>query len=189
MPWPRHLTWIVLALMTLGVGWAQETHAPPAVPTEEHDFLRQFSGEWTAVGKGTDVAGKSVDMKGLEIDRLVLGDFWLFLIFQSQIPEQPFVGHGMIGYDPIRRKYVGTWVDSLSPYLGTLEGTADPKTRTLTLEMAGTNAVTGKPSHDRLVYRFQDPEHRSVERTTLEDPEHPRLILRLDSTKNQLHSK
>ncbi len=36
------------------------------------------------------------------------------------------------GYDPVKRKYVGTWIDSMSTILSVLEGEYDPKTRTMT---------------------------------------------------------
>jgi hypothetical protein len=42
-----------------------------------------------------------------------------------------------VGYDPQKKKYVGTWVDSVTPYLWTYEGSLDASGRILTLETEG----------------------------------------------------
>jgi hypothetical protein len=44
----------------------------------------------------------------------------------------PFEGNGQFGYNPTTKKYAGTWVDTMSPYPLSMEGTWDEKSRTMT---------------------------------------------------------
>ena len=177
-------------LLTAAVLLGQEGKPPHPIPTDEHGFIRQFEGEWRTSGKGTDMTGKEVDMAGVEYDRMVLGDFWLSFVYRSQINDKPFVGHGMIGYDPAKKKYVGTWVDSMSPYMSQLEGRADAKTNTLTMEVSGVDPMTDKSCKGRLVFQIQDPEHRSLQSYRMDDSAPGgKVIFYLHYTKEQPHSK
>lgn len=179
-------------LLTAAVLLGQDGKQPPhPTPTDEHGFLRQFEGEWKTSGKGMDMTGKEIDMAGVEYDRMVLGDFWLSFVYRSQINDKPYVGHGMIGYDPAKKKYIGTWVDSMSPYMSQLEGQTDPKTNTLTLEVSGVDPMTEKPCKGRLVFQVQDPEHRSLQSFRMDDSAQggSKKVFDLRYTKEQPHSK
>jgi hypothetical protein len=46
--------------------------------------------------------------------------------------DSGFEGHGIYGFDPVRGKYVGTWVDTMRTSLAQLEGTWDADKRTMT---------------------------------------------------------
>jgi hypothetical protein len=180
---------VVLGILGTGLGLAQDAKPPQAVPSDEHVFLHQFVGEWRTEGKMKDASGKEAETLGLEYDRMVLGDFWLFFVYNSQMNGKPFVGHGMIGYDPSRKKYIGTWVDSMSPYMATFEGTVDPKTRALTLETSGTDPATEKECKGRMVYQFQDAEHRSLQSFKLDESGAPKMMFELHYTKESAQSK
>lgn len=54
-----------------------------------------------------------------------------------------FAGHGVYGYDEVRRCYVSTWVDDLRPFLVIGEGEWDPAARTMTFHTRAT--VGGAP--------------------------------------------
>lgn len=180
---------VALAFLGAGLALAQDAKPPQAAPSNEHEFLHQFVGEWRTEGKTKDASGKEVDALGLEYDRMVLGDFWLFFVYNSQMDGKPFVGHGMIGYDPARKKYIGTWVDSMSPYMATYEGTVDPKTKALTLETSGTDPATEKACKGRMVYEFQDPEHRSLKSFKEDESGALKPMFELHYTKESSQSK
>ena len=62
-----------------------------------------------------------------------------------------FEGRGQFGYDPAKKKYVGTWIDSMSPTLRVLEGTYDAKTKTLTYKGDGVCPIDGSKLLQRMV--------------------------------------
>jgi hypothetical protein len=178
-----------LAMLPAGLARGQDQKPPHATPSDEHSVLNQFVGEWKSTGKGMDPSGKMTDMPGFEFDRMVLGDFWLFFVYNSQIAGKPFVGHGMIGYDPARKKYVGSWVDSMSPYMTTFEGTTDKTNKILTLETFGTDPMTEKSCKGRMVFEFQDQDHRSLKSYKMDDSGESKLVFELHYTREQAQSK
>jgi hypothetical protein len=69
---------------------------------------------------------------------------WLVSRFDSQIMGAPFTGVGQLGYDPAEKKYIGTWIDNLTPYMQTIRGDYDPATKTFTGEATGRDPASGK---------------------------------------------
>src|SRR6185503_17588298 len=82
---------------------------PEVKPGPEHAFLAKDAGTWdaTITDKNTGVVSK-----GTEVRRMV-GGLWLIGDFTSEMNGQPFVGHGITGFDQDKKKYVGAWVDSM----------------------------------------------------------------------------
>lgn len=60
------------------------------------------------------------------------GGLWVLSKFNGDFGGMKFEGHGQFGYDPVKKKYIGSWIDSLSPTISVLEGEYDSKTRTMT---------------------------------------------------------
>jgi len=68
--------------------------------------------------------------RGVRVNRLVAGGRWLVSEFRNETTG--FEGHGVYGWDAVKKKYVGTWVDDMRSFLAISEGTWDEKTRTMT---------------------------------------------------------
>lgn len=95
--------------------------------------------------------GKAMQSKGVSVVKLACGGFWLFDDFS--LPDfmgGPFSGHGVTGYDPAKDKYVGTWVDSMTTSIMSIEGSYDKAGKVLTMTGMGTGQ-DGKPTKNRLV--------------------------------------
>lgn len=178
-----------MALLAASLLSAQDAKPPHAMPSDEHAFLHQFAGEWKTNGRGTDLSGKDVDMVGFESDRMVIGDFWLSFVYRSQVNDKLFVGHGMIGYDPQKKKYVGIWVDSMSPYLTSLEGTADRQANTLTMDSTGVDPATEKACRGRLVFHVQDSDHRTLQSFRVDDGQKGQMVFDQHYTRVEPQSK
>jgi Protein of unknown function (DUF1579) len=129
---------------------AQESPVPK--PTPEHERLALDVGTWDATikswmqGPGSE---PSVS-KGVEIAKLMPGGLWVLSEFHGKFGEAAFHGQGQTGYDPVKKKYIGTWVDSMSPSIMMMEGDFDPQTNTLTMYSKGVDPA-GKPYDAKMV--------------------------------------
>jgi hypothetical protein len=115
---------------------------PGAKPTEEHKLLARDEGTWDGTIKSFTAGPDAEPMisKGTEVNTVMPGGLWVLSKFDGDFGGMKFEGRGQFGYDPVKKKYVGTWIDSLSPNLSVLEGSYDPKTKTMTYIGDGTSA-------------------------------------------------
>jgi hypothetical protein len=113
---------------------ASATAQQPAKPTAEHKILANDEGTWDATIKSFTAGPDAEPMisKGSEVYTVLTGGLWVLSKFEGDFGGVKFEGRGQFGYDPIKKKYIGTWIDSLSPNLSVLEGDYDAKTRTMT---------------------------------------------------------
>ena len=135
----------------------------PPKPTAEHQALAEDVGVWDAETKfwmqpDTD----PITSKAVETNTMA-GQLWLITEFKGNFAGMPFVGHGQFGYDPIAKKYIGTWVDSMAPYLYTMEGTFDEQTKTLTMMSTGRDPKTGKISTSKNITQYIDADTKTFE--------------------------
>ena len=109
-------------------------------PTAEHEALAKDVGTWDATIKSWmgGPASEPTVSQGVEVVKLMPGGLWLQSEFDGKFGDQAFHGCGQTGYDTNKKKFVGTWVDSMSTALMTMEGDYDPATRTATFYTKGT---------------------------------------------------
>lgn len=130
---------------------AQEP-APPQ-PTKEHEMLKREAGEWEAAGKFYIPGMDAIESNGEETSRMI-GDLWLVSHYKD---ASGFEGHGTLGYDTDKKKFVGTWVDTMSTSVHTMEGDYDAAKKTMTIFMTAKDQ-TGKLVKQRhvTVYKSDD---------------------------------
>lgn len=151
---------VVAAVLGLApMARAQEGGGPPIPePTAEHKILAADAGTWDAVIK-TYMGGPDAEpavSKGTETNTVMTGGLWVVSQFKGDFGGIPFEGHGQFGYDPLKKKYVGTWIDSMSPGLSVLEGDYDAKTKTMTYEGDGIDATSKMKFHQKMVTTTKD---------------------------------
>jgi hypothetical protein len=140
------------------VSGAQEP-SPVPKPGPQHDFLKQDVGTWDATVEMFTAPGAKPEVaKGTETVSMV-GPFWQVSQFKSQLMGQPFSGLGTLGYDPTEKKFLGTWVDSMTPGLSRVEGTYDPEKKTLTGTMDARD-MNGNAAKFRETTEWKDPNTR-----------------------------
>ena len=85
-----------------------------------------------------------------------LGGFWVLNEIKGDMGGTQMNGVQMIGYDEAKKKYVGTWVDSMTSFLWRYEGSVDRTGRVLTLDADGPNFMgDGKLTKYQDVYEFK----------------------------------
>ncbi len=158
----KRTTCYLLGLMII-LGTTRVQAQPGGGLSQEHKILKKDVGDWDSVMKiypqGPD--GPAIESKGEEHNRLIGDGMWLVSDFKSELAGVPFEGHGTFGYDPVKKKYTGTWVDSMKPTMDVMEGDYDAKTQTMTLITKTTDPETGKPTKMKNVGKSIDKNTRT----------------------------
>ena len=129
-------------------------------PQAEHDWLRQFAGDWLVEADcymNTD--GPPEESKGIERIRS-LGGFWLLVEIEADMMGKPFHGVQTLGFDTEKKRFIGTWVDSLTSELWNYEGTLNREHTALTLNSEGVCPQTGQLTKVRSVLEITDNNHK-----------------------------
>ena len=113
----------VCALLLAGAAAANQ-HTE-ALPQAAH--FKKAAGTWDAT-----VEGEGPASKGVETVRLIGDGMWAISDFEATMSQGPFTGHGVSGYDPVKKKYVGVWVDTMSPIPFHMEGEMDTAGKVMT---------------------------------------------------------
>lgn len=138
---------------------------------KEHQWLQRLVGEWTYEGE-TVMSANEPPMKsnGTESVR-ALGDFWILAEGQGAM-----CGGGggsattlmTLGYDPAKKRYVGTWVGSMMSNLWVYDGSLDGAV--LTLESEGPHMTAeGQTAKYRDVIEIKTDDHRVMTGNVLGD--------------------
>jgi hypothetical protein len=130
---------------------------PSPKPGPEHANLKKLVGTWDATVEMVD--GSAPPSKGTETNTAIADGLWIVTDFKSQMGPAPFEGHGVEGYDTTKKKYVSTWVDSMTTSVMVGEGTYDAasKTATDTIEGPGPD---GKPMKMKATTEWKDDDTR-----------------------------
>ncbi|WEX77024.1 DUF1579 domain-containing protein [Sinorhizobium numidicum] len=139
-----------------------------AEPQEEHRWLEQLLGEWTVTSE--DPAGtEQSNAPWVENVRSMQG-LWVVCEGQGTMPDGKFGQTLMtLGFNPLRQRYVGTWVGSMMTHMWVYDGELEDEGRTLALNCEGPD--------------FEDPGRscRYQDRITLIDANHRTLTARVET--------
>ncbi|MFZ7124821.1 MAG: DUF1579 domain-containing protein [Desulfobacterales bacterium] len=115
-----------------------------AVPGEPHKMLGKLAGSWNTRTLGwMDPDQPPMEGTGTCEQKMLLGGRYLQQEYASEMMGTPFAGINLIGYDNYTRKYVSTWIDSMSTGIYYFEGTASDDGRTITQECRYDDPVRG----------------------------------------------
>ncbi|QDU60196.1 hypothetical protein Pan216_10340 [Planctomycetes bacterium Pan216] len=130
---------------------------------DPRELLKREAGTWEAEVKMYMPGSEGpVTSKGTETNRIIGEGVWLISEFNGDFGGTKFTGFGEYGYDPVKKKYVGAWVDSMTPFLSTMEGEYDPSTKSLTMMSKGRDVRTGKEITTKMVTKYESDTERSL---------------------------
>lgn len=110
---------------------AQDDFQMPT-PAPEMDYLKKDLGSWDCTVKfWTEPNAEPLIDKATETNRM-MGGFWMLSNFEGKVGGMDFKGHGTYGFDAEKKHYVGTWMDSLTPFAMQMTGKVDKATETIT---------------------------------------------------------
>jgi hypothetical protein len=133
-------------------------------PTQQHELLKKGVGTWDATVKIWPMPGaEPLVSKGVEKNRLLKGGLWLITRFEGEALGTPFIGMGQTGYDPAEKKYVGNWVDTMTPHMMTTKSDYNEETTTLTGVSETRDPITGEKYSAKTIARYNDDDTRVMQ--------------------------
>lgn len=157
---------ILVAVLTAG-SWAAAE--PPAAadpmklmlqlgqPGEHHAHMAKLVGKWSARGKFWVAPDQppSESLGTMVIEPALNGRF-LRSEYTGEYLGTPFHGLGYDGYDNLKRKHVGMWVDDMGTTMMTFEGTCSDGGKITTMHTTVDDPVSGAPMAMRTVATVVD---------------------------------
>ena len=119
-------------------------------PGPEHEVLKKIAGDWTLTMKFG-----GMESKGTVNYKMDLGGLWLAGTLESELFGAKFQGRSLESYDPVKKKYVSVWVDSMATSPMFLTGDYDKEKKTLTMKGEGPG-MDGKTTTYKSVSTFTD---------------------------------
>lgn len=103
-----------------------EAYMKMMAPNENHEFLKNFVGEWDVTTTAWMKPGaEPVTSKGNAKAELIFGGRFLKVDFKGTMFGQPFEGIQITGYDNFQKKHITFWIDSTSTGFYFTEGIRD----------------------------------------------------------------
>ncbi|MFZ7113662.1 MAG: DUF1579 domain-containing protein [Desulfatiglandales bacterium] len=101
-----------------------EVYERLGTPGDRHKILAGMAGRWTTRTRYWPEAGKPpMESVGTCEQKMILDGRFLQQEFRGEMMGKPFMGIGVTGYDNHTRKYVSTWMDSMSTSILFFKGT------------------------------------------------------------------
>lgn len=135
-----------------------------AEPQQEHQWLQRLVGEWTSeveCGAGPDQPPET--FRGTETVRSI-GGLWVACEGRGDMPGGGTDASVMtLGYDPARKRFVGTFIMSMMAHLWVYDGGLDAAGRVLTLDTEGPSfAAPGATAKYQDVITWVSDDHRTL---------------------------
>ncbi|HEU4390675.1 MAG TPA: DUF1579 domain-containing protein [Blastocatellia bacterium] len=150
-----------------------ETQLDPAMnsqPQKEHQWLHKLVGEWTfesEASMGPDAPPETCS--GTESVRS-LGGLWVLCEGHGEMQGVPVTSLITLGYDPQKKRFVGTFIASMMTHLWLYDGELDQAKRVLTLNAEGPDfSVPDKMAKYKDVVEFKSDDHRVLSSHVLGD--------------------
>jgi hypothetical protein len=134
-----------------------------AEPQAEHKWLEQLVGEWTSEMEAS-MGPDQPPMKHTGTETVRSLTLWVQCEGHSSMPDgSPARTVMTLGYDPARKKFVGSFIGSMMAGQWVYEGTLDPAGKVLTLDTEGPSfADPTKTAKYQDVIEIVSPDHRTL---------------------------
>lgn len=141
---------------------------------ENHKLLADLAGTWSYTVKmwmNPDPNAKPEESKGTAVRKSMMdGRFFVTDVTgKMEMPgpdgkkkEMTFKGQGVDGYDNVKKKFVGTWVDNMGTGIMMSEGDYDPATKSFTYT-GEYEAIPGMKQQIRETVKITDKDHHLFE--------------------------
>jgi hypothetical protein len=131
-----------------------------ATPGAAHQKLAPRVGKWNLAVKMFQPDGQPADESTATSEaRWIFDGRYVEEAVQGEFAGMPFHGRGLSGYDNFKKKYVSTWIDSMSTGIMVSEGAWDDAGKTFSYSGEMPDFATGKLVRGRTTYTATDADH------------------------------
>ncbi len=134
-------------------------------PGPAHKVLDSLVGDWSIAGQcWMDPDAPPTATKGAAKVHWILGNRFVQEDFTGEFMGKPFRGIGITGYDNMKKKYVGSWIDDMSTGMFLSEGVADSDGKVFTFQGKMDDPMTGQRNKQfKFIIRIVDPNKHTFE--------------------------
>jgi uncharacterized protein DUF1579 len=133
----------------------------PTPPSPGHALVRRDLGAWSAQVENRLPAGGPPSAKGTETGTLCCGGNFVVTDFVGGSKKEPYAAHGLLGFDPDRKKYIAARIDTAGRSLEVRDGDYDAAGDTLTFLYDGPDG-RGGTAHLREVSQWKGTDQRTL---------------------------
>jgi hypothetical protein len=154
---------IAIAMFVSGVLAQPPEHTTvQGKPAKEREWLKQLVGEWDVKWKMYMQPDQPpAESAGTDTVR-ALGNHWIVAEAKTTMMGAPYNGILSLGYDPRKKQFHGTWIDSFGCQLWVYKGTLNDAGDTLTLETEGPSLqAPDKTARYREIIQFTGRDSRT----------------------------
>ena len=138
--------------------------AAVAAPGEAHKKLEPVVGSFTVATKmWMDPSKPPEATSGTSENKWALGGRFVEQRVEGTAMGQPFSGVGYTGYDNYKKKYVGSWMDTMGTMIMSSTGTADASGKKLTFWSTMDDVMTQKTMKVKSMVTIVDNDHHTYE--------------------------
>jgi hypothetical protein len=157
------------------------------IATPEHEWLASQTGLWSVrceyfMGSPDD----PIEVEGTE-EVSTVAPFWIISRFTADLLGTPMVGQAATGFNPVTRKFIGTWQDSSIPFLYVFEGkmeSGDDGVKTIRFEGENFDPVRRRKALYRSSIRYPSANEKILD-LSVESDETKIPILRYNYTRTR----
>jgi hypothetical protein len=128
-----------------------------ATPGPMHtDFMKPLVGKWKTV-QTTYMGPQPTVSEGTCTRTMVMGDRFLESSYTGNFQGTPFEGLELLGFDMRKNTFSSVWLDNMGTSMAFSSASSyDPATKTLTIQSAFDDPVSGKPVAYKMVTHVVD---------------------------------
>lgn len=106
-----------------------------ATPGPEHAWMAKSAGTWVcdSVKQWMDPSQPPTTAKATDVVTMAMNGLYQMTDFSSTMMGMPMQGHGIMGYDKVKKKFVLSWVDNMGSGIVRMEGSYDEASKTLNM--------------------------------------------------------
>jgi len=135
-----------------------------STPNENHKLLASKEGKWADTVKMWEQPGQEPDItSGTSEFKMIMDGRYLSDTTEGSFMGNPFHGHGLTGYDNLKKKFFSIWIDNMGTGVMIAEGSYDAGAKAFKYTTESPDVMTGKYVAARSVEKMIDNDHWTME--------------------------